>query len=282
MTRHPDETRQRLAQTASRLRSLVHPEAVEPDSLTVSERAGREGWEFGLRLPHRPAALGEEFGPEWATYWLRIEASVPEGWAGSRVDLLWDSGSEATLWRGGEVLQGLYSGWRALRTVAPVLEPAAGGERVELAVEMACNSWAGDDPEPTPGVDPALAARYRLGRNWSEGEAPRRGPRGWARLEQCALGRFDPDAWRLLWDLETLRRLEAEGARGLDADWAGTLLGELNRFCNVWEAGDRETWEPAGALLAGLLAREGPHPRHRAFAVARAHRPRSRRPRRRS
>ena len=159
---------------------------------------------------------------------------MPEGWGGARVDLLWDSGSEATLWRDGEVLQGLYSGWRALRTVAPVLEPATGGEPVELAVEMACNSWAGDDPDPAPGVDPGLAARYRLGRNWSEGEAPPRAPTGWARLERCALARFDPDAWRLLWDLETLRRLEARGrARprcglgGHPARWAESVLQPL-------------------------------------------------------
>ena len=114
MARHPDETRRRLAQTASRLRSLVHPESIAPEALTVSERAGREGWEAALRLAYRPAELGEEFGPEWATYWFRIKATVPEGWGGTRVDLLWDSGSEATLWRDGEVLQGLYSGWRAL------------------------------------------------------------------------------------------------------------------------------------------------------------------------
>jgi alpha-mannosidase len=271
VARHPEETRRRLAQTASRLRSLVHPESIAPDALTVSERAGREGWEAALRLAYRPAEPGEEFGPEWATYWFRIKATVPEGWGGARVDLLWDSGSEATLWRDGEVLQGLYSGWRALRTVAPVLEPATGGEPVELAVEMACNSWAGDDPDPAPGVDPGLAARYRLGRNWSEGEAPPRAPTGWARLERCALARFDPDAWRLLWDLETLRRLEAEGARGLDADWAGTLLGGLNRFCNLWQAAERDTWGPAGAILAELLARPGPRPRHRAFAVGHAH-----------
>ncbi len=271
MARHPDETRRRLAQAASRLRSLVHPESIAPDSLTVSERAGREGWEAGQRLSYRRAELGEEFGPEWATYWFRIEVTVPEAWGGARVDLLWDSGSEATLWRGGEVLQGLYSGWRALRTVAPVLERATGGELVELAVEMACNSWAGDDPDPAPGVDPALAARYRLGRTWSEAEAAPRTASGWARLERCVLARFDPDAWRLLWDLETLRRLEAEGARGLDADWAGTLLGELNRFCNVWEARERGTWDAAGAILAELLAREGPHPRHRTFAVGHAH-----------
>jgi alpha-mannosidase len=271
VARHPDETRRRLAQTASRLRSLVHPDWVGPDALAVSERTGREGWASAQGLDYRPAALGEHFGPEWATFWFRIEASVPGAWAGARVDLLWDSGSEATLWRDGEALQGLYSGWRALRTVAPVLEPAHGGERVALAVEMACNSWAGDDPEPAPGVDPALAARYRLGRNWSEDETPTRGAAGWARLERCELARFDPAAWRLLWDFETLRRLEAEGARGLDPDWAGTLLGELNRFCNVWDSRDRATWEPARGILGALLARRGPRPRHRAFAVGHAH-----------
>ena len=83
MARHPDETRRRLAQTASRLRSLVHTESIAPDSLTVSERTGRDGWETGLGLAYRPAALGEEFGPEWATYWFRIEATVPEAWGGS-------------------------------------------------------------------------------------------------------------------------------------------------------------------------------------------------------
>ena len=133
---------------------------------------------------------------------------------GRRVDLLWDSGSEATLWRDGEVLQGLYSGWRALRTVAPVLEPAAGGEPLELAVEMACNSWAGDDPDPAPGVDPGLAARYRLGRNWSEAEAPPRAPAGWAASSAARWRASTPRPGGSLWDLETLRRLEAEGAAG--------------------------------------------------------------------
>jgi alpha-mannosidase len=273
VARHSAETRRRLAQTASRLRSLVHPEAVPPDSLAVSERTGRAGWDAARALAYRPAKLGEEFGPQWATYWFQVGATVPEAWAGARVDLLWDGGSEATLWRAGEVVQGLYSGWRAQRSVAPVLESAAGGERVELAIEMACNSWAGDDPAPAAGVDPALVARYRLGRNWTEGgDAPgtRRAP-CWARLEQCALARFDPVAWRLLWDFETLRRLEAEGGGGLEADWAGVLLSELNRFCNAWDASEVATWEPAGGILADLLARRGPRPRHRVLAVGHAH-----------
>ena len=60
MARHPEQTRRRLAQTASRLRSLVHPEAIEPDSLTVSERDRPRGLGGGARprLPARRARRG--------------------------------------------------------------------------------------------------------------------------------------------------------------------------------------------------------------------------------
>ena len=178
----------------------------------------------------------------------------------SRVDLLWDSGSEATLWRDGEVLQGLYSGWRALRTVAPVLEPATGGEPVELAVEMACNSWAGDDPDPAPGVDPGLAARYRLGRNWSEGEAPPRAPAGWARLEQCALARFDPERLAAALGPRDPAPTGGGGRARPRCGLGGHPARRAESVLQRWEAGERETWEPAGAILAELLARRGPAP----------------------
>src|SRR5262245_39343054 len=132
MARHAEQTRRRLAQTGTRLRSLVHRETASPDSLTVSGPTGRDGWEAARSLEQRPVAIGEEFGPLWATFWFRVNAVIPPHWAGERVDLLWDSGSEATLWRDGHVVQGLYSGWRALRTSAVVADPADGGEALEL------------------------------------------------------------------------------------------------------------------------------------------------------
>ena len=36
----------------------------------------------------RPAQLGERFGPQSATFWFRIRATVPDGWRGQRVELL--------------------------------------------------------------------------------------------------------------------------------------------------------------------------------------------------
>jgi alpha-mannosidase len=95
--RHPAQTRRRLAQTASRLRSPAHPAAIAGDRLLVSERTGRIGGSAAQELESRPARAAEAFGPQWATYWFRIEATVPRERAGRRVDLVWDSRSEATL-----------------------------------------------------------------------------------------------------------------------------------------------------------------------------------------
>ena len=196
MARHPDETRRRLAQTASRLRSLVHPESIAPDSLTVSERTGRDGWRRRSASPTARRSSARSSVRNGRRTGFGSRRPCPRRGAARASTCSGTAAARRPCGADGEVLQGLYSGWRALRTAAPVLEPAAGGERVELAVEMACNSWAGDDPDPAPGVDPGLAARYRLGRNWSEAEGPPRAPADWARLEQCALARFDPEAWR--------------------------------------------------------------------------------------
>ena len=77
-----------------------HPEAVAPDELLVSERTGRIG-HAAQGLAYRPAEIGETFGPQWATYWFRLAATVPDDWAGRPVELVWDSGCEALLYRDG-------------------------------------------------------------------------------------------------------------------------------------------------------------------------------------
>ncbi|MGH2969772.1 MAG: alpha-mannosidase [Solirubrobacteraceae bacterium] len=261
VNRHPDQTRRRIEQTASRLRSLAYPAAVAPDELLVSERTGRIGWAAAQELAYRPAQIGEAFGPQWATFWFRIEATIPPEWAERRVDLVWDSGSEATLWCDGAPVQGLNSHDRAQRREAPL---AHAGGHVSLQVELACNDWMGDP-------DPFGDARYRRGRTWHEPPDDRslRPEPVHARLARCGLALFDPDAWELAWDFEALRQLEAE--HGLDPAWAGRLLAGLNRFCNVWRAADRGTWEPARELLAELLAHRNGGRAHEVTAIGHAH-----------
>src|SRR5215210_3858117 len=124
VNRRPEQTRRRIAQTGARLHSLIHPETVAPEELLVSERTGRIPREQAEQLTYRPAEIGEAFGPQWATYWFRLAATVPEAWAGRPVELVWDSGCEATLYRGGLPVQGLVKGGGYDRTTAPLGTPS--------------------------------------------------------------------------------------------------------------------------------------------------------------
>ncbi len=224
MIRHTDYTRRRLARTSERLRSLIWPETAPMTSLLVSEAVDRISWQDARQIDVRPVELGERFGPLWATFWFRAEASVPAEWAGARVDLLWDSGSEATLWLDGLPAQGL----NRHHSDAVLVPRAAGGERVCFEVELACNGLFGRQERPVE-------------------------------LHRCELARFDPEAWTLYHDFETLRLLAVDP--GVDESWAGELLSELNRFCN----------QPDPAILAALYARRNATTTHEITAVGHAH-----------
>jgi alpha-mannosidase len=94
--RHPRYTRARIAQVGDRIRALIRADTRTPDSLMVAGPVDRISHDDAERLDYRDAALGDRFGPLWATYWFRVVATVPPEWAGERVDLLWVSHSEAT------------------------------------------------------------------------------------------------------------------------------------------------------------------------------------------
>src|SRR5690242_20658576 len=105
--RYPAYTRGRLERFSRRLARLIHPE-VEPVTLMeISAPVGRIPFAQGSALSYRPAAIGETLGPLWASYWVRVSAQIPAAWRGARVELYWDSHSEALLWRDGRSQQGL-------------------------------------------------------------------------------------------------------------------------------------------------------------------------------
>jgi alpha-mannosidase len=243
MHRYPQYTRGRLRQTVERLRGLVHADARALESLSIAGPVARIEHAEAQLLEYRPARIGERLGPPWATYWLRATAVVPEEWSESRVDLLWVTGTESTLWLGGVPAQGLVSG-EPSRISAPLTSSARGGERLELEIELACNPYlgAGADMSPTP-----------------------------ATLERAEIARFDAEAWQLLHDFRVLVELEAEHETGLDESWAGELLAALNRFTNVWVAEDRDAWADAAAILEPLLAHRNGSRTHELAAIGHGH-----------
>jgi len=243
-------TRDRLRRTEERLAALVRPERAAVDTLEIAGPVDRIAAPEAEALDYAPVALGAELGPLFATYWLRVAATVPPHWAGARVDLVADTRSEATLWVGGRAVQGLNSAASQPRPDATLIETARGGETVAFALEIACN-----DPFGFGVVGEGARSGYRT-----------RSP---FVLDACELARFDPGAWRLCFDLATLRALEAED--GVDPAFAGELLAGLDDFCNAWDAGDRSTWAPAGAILTALYERHADGGPHELSAVGHAH-----------
>jgi alpha-mannosidase len=246
MLRHPGYTRERIAQVGDRIRALIHGDAIDPERLAVAGPVDRIEPAEAELLDYRDCELGETFGPLWATYWFKVEATVPERWQGERVDLLWVSHSEATLWDGGRALQGLNTSPDGARVDAMLRPAADAGERLDLRVELACNGLFGELPRPYTSREPVV-------------------------LDRCQIARFDTRAWRLHHDFDVLRRLEAEHANGLDPTWAGELLYELNRVCNVWSEHDPATWDEAEAILAPLLERRNATVTHELSAIGHAH-----------
>lgn len=253
--RYPRYTRGRLERFAQRLLDKTHADRVPVTSLELAGPTERISLAEALELDYRPSSLGQPLGPLWATYWVRVVAEVPETWTGARVDLYWDSRSEALLWLDGRSSQGLNPG----RHTAPLLQSAQGGERLTFYVEVACNGLFG-----AFGGD----------------------PQGYA-LAACELRRFDPEVWAFYVDYDVLRQLEADrdpsskprsyGGVGevaqpaLDRTWAGRLLHDLNRVCNLADPDDRATWPAAREILRDLLAARNGTVAHELSAVGHAH-----------
>src|SRR3954449_1911930 len=122
---------------------MVHPERAAVGALRLAGPVERISYETAQALDYEPAALGAELGPLFATWWLQVEATVPDGWAGARVDLLVDTRSEATLWIDGRAVQGLNSGWSQPRPDATLLDAAAGGERLGVGGARALRDTVG-------------------------------------------------------------------------------------------------------------------------------------------
>ena len=257
--RYAGYTRTRLAQFARRLKRNIYPQREKVEQIELSGPTDRISYQDAQKLRYHNVQLGEPLGPLWSTYWARVTARIPAGWRGSRVDLYWDSRSEALLWLNGRSSQGLNPG----RNFAQLTPSAEGGETITFFVEVACNRAFGNAEAGHPPSEP-----YELA--------------------GCELRRFDADAWTLFHDFDVLRQLEADREPpqaprstggvapkivrpALDTTWAGTLLHELNEVCNTLDPDDKSTWADGRAILNSLLAVRNGDVVHELSAIGHAH-----------
>lgn len=257
MEKYHDYTRARLAQLSQAMLALVYPERKWIDELLVSEcQPNRITWQHAQKLKAwQPAQRGQQFGPLWSTYWFRAKVKIPAAWKNRRVDLLWESHSEATLWTDGQSVQGLnhtpMSFDRSTRPDAVLIKRARGGEALKFQVEMACNKLFGYDEDHVPHY--ASVSPYVL--------------------DRAEVAVFDPEAWQLYFDFSVLQELEADGFAHSDLDpaWQGMLLSELNRFANEYQPEDRRTWRSARRILTQLYENRNGSCAHQVTSIGHAH-----------
>jgi len=252
MQRHPDYTRKRIQQLADRLRGKIYAEKQPLDELLVAGPIEeRIGYDQAMQLDYAPANLGMQLGPDWHTFWFKASATVPSAWAGKRVDLLWTTHSENTLWMDGQALQGMNSGENQARPDATLLYEAQAGQAIEFVMETACNKHFG----------------------------VKHGSKHYAHISEFVLDRaeialFDPLAWELYFDFYHLVELEKSFSfdKGdADPSFAGELLFELNRFANTIDEDDRDTWPAAHDIIKPLLTRTNGSATHELSAIGHAH-----------
>ena len=251
MLRHPDYTRTRLKQLGERMHTKIYPQKRPVENLVVSPKVERISHAEAMKLKFKPARIGQQFGPLWATYWFKGTVNVPREWNGQRVDLNWVSHSEATLWMKGRSVQGLnfepIASDNPTRPDAILAGKARGGETIAFEIEMACNRMFGTGKAYSfTSISPFV-------------------------LDHCDIALFDPRAWELYYDFRVLQELETEQSEDLDKTWAGELLAELNRFANVYDLDDTKTWAAAHEILKALFKRKNATRVHELSAIGHAH-----------
>src|SRR5262245_61838412 len=94
MLRHTEYTQERIRQVVRRIHEKVYADRVPAADLSVAGPTQRISYAQAQELREfSPAAVGDRFGPAWATHWFRAKFKVPQAWKSGRVDLIWDSQS---------------------------------------------------------------------------------------------------------------------------------------------------------------------------------------------
>jgi len=241
LQKHPEITRRRLRRLLEEFRAVIYSQR-QPLELAVFPAPDRITYNEAIQGSYSPAKIGDQLNPQWATFWYRAQATVPQAWAGKEVHLLWDSSSEACVWQDGVPQQGLTGSNHmdpATRPQYVLHRPAQGGENVDLYIEAACNGLFGV---------------------WGDAKFE---------LRQAEIAVFNRAAWDLLWDFT----LVADMAEHLPANTPrqGQALYAANAMANAINPQDERTWPAARAIAAEFMAAHNGDGQHNISAIGHAH-----------
>ncbi|MBM9507230.1 alpha-mannosidase [Actinacidiphila acididurans] len=214
-----------------------------------------------LAARYEPVSIGDTWGGPWSTSWLKVTGRIPREWAGRRVEAVFDLGFDPAHGPGfqaeglvhdatGAPLQGIHPQQRGVLLAAS----AAGGEEVDLRVELAAN----------PHIEGAWGVGTHFGSKETAGTAHL------YQLRQADLAVREETVWHLLHDMQVLdelmRELPTTGSRRHE------ILRALQHAIEAVDVHDVPgTAQAARDRLAGTLSRPAHASAHRITAVGHAH-----------
>ncbi|PCH42793.1 glycoside hydrolase family 38 protein [Wolfiporia cocos MD-104 SS10] len=191
-------------------------------------------FEEAMKQQFKPAKKGDSFGPSWTNHWWKVSVTIPSYWEQyERVQFEFDPGCEAMIYStDGVPLQGItggHGGDRRVEYIIPAEARKAG--KHEFVIESSCNGmfgvpWNGDAIEP-PDMN-----RY-------------------FQLASADLVVPNQDAWRLLWDFQTLREI-SETLPG-NTSLQNRALVAANAIMNAFDKNDAQSIGHARALAEGVF-----------------------------
>lgn len=230
------------------LRSKLYPQKTSLKSISHFKAPGRISVEEALQGYYQEAKIGQSFGPTWSTHWFCLDIEVPESWVGQEVCLLWNSNSEALVWRDGQPIQGLSGEHNRLAfplIIGPIQKDQC---RQRIYIEMACNGLfgAGNNgliQEPDPNRQFTLA--------------------------QAELAVFDRRIYNLILDVEILhgmaKHLPDSTERGYQALYA------VNKLVNTCNVEDPDTYDKARAIAEKFFKQGNGASQHTLHAMGHCH-----------
>jgi alpha-mannosidase len=260
-----------------RLRRVLR-ERLRPAQYAQHEAMTVEAWvvpgepvpvKDALAATYSPMSVGDAWGAPWSTTWMRVLATVPQSWAGQRVEVVVDLGFGSSI-PGFQAEALVYTpegvpvkGIAPRNAYVPVSRSAAGGERVELLLEAAANPTV----LTSTSEDGRQVGDFRptgLGERDTAGQAPL------YVLRQAALAVLDEAVWHLVLDVEVLAGLM--GTLSPADPRRHEILRALERMLDDLDLHNvAETAAGARKQLAEVLAKPAHASAHRISAVGHAH-----------
>uniref|UniRef100_A0A8C5QTT5 alpha-mannosidase n=1 Tax=Leptobrachium leishanense TaxID=445787 RepID=A0A8C5QTT5_9ANUR len=234
--------------TDCNLRGKLFGETSPLDAISYYLTEKRIPYGDAVKQAFQKTEVGKTFGPTWWTCWFKVELTIPKGWLGKEVHLIWESDGEGMVWKDGEPVQGLTKEGQKTSYVLTRELKEQDPQGFLFYIEMACNGLfgAGQGSMIAP-VD----------------------PRKTFTLQKAELAVFRRDVQELLLDFEVI--YDMAKLLGEDNQRSFQALYVANQMVNLCDVNDPSTFLAVRKLSSAFFNQKNGDSQHVIHAMGHCH-----------